>query len=135
MGDDGEAWHGGHLSEHTWPIVLNSDGKLSDISEISLKKILTDKVVLDAPADGIVKLKNLNSDRILSMQFEPTKIPYLGICYNFGAWPLTGEPATWVALEPTTGRTDRLDECRSLESVKILKANESKDWKLELEIN
>ncbi|MDP1852496.1 MAG: hypothetical protein Q8K48_08815 [Candidatus Planktophila sp.] len=135
IGDDGEAWHGGHLSEHTWPIVLSRNGNLSDISEVSLSKILTDKVVLDAPTDGIVKLRKLNSNRILSMKFEPNKIPYLGICFNFAAWPLTGEPATWVALEPTTGRTDRLDECKSLDSAKILKANESKDWQLELEIN
>ncbi len=135
IGEDGEAWYGGHLTEHTWPKVVGSDGNLNDMSKVSLAKILTDKVVLDAPIDGVVKLKKLKSGRVLTMKFAPTEIPYLGICYNFGAWPLTGEPATWVALEPTTGRTDRLDECMKLGSANILKARESKTWQLELEIN
>jgi len=135
IGDDGEAWYGGHLSEHTWSKVVGSDGNLNDMSEVSLAKILTDKVVLDAPIDGVVKLKKLKSGRALTMKFAPSEVPFLGICYNFGAWPLTGEPATWVALEPTTGRTDRLDECMKLGSANILKAKESKTWQIELEIN
>ena len=135
IGEDGEGWYGGHLSEHTWPKVIGSDGNINDMSEVSLAKILTDKVVLDAPFDGVVKLKKLKSGRVLTMKFAPTEIPFLGICYNFGAWPLAGEPATWVALEPTTGRTDRLDECMKLGSANILKAKESKTWQLELEIN
>lgn len=135
VGEDGEAWYGGHLTEHVWPKVLSADGQLSDLSNVSLAKVLTDKVVLDAPTDGEVTLQKLNSGRKLTMKFSPSDIPYLGICYNFGAWPLTGEPATWVALEPTTGRTDRLDECMKLGSANILKARESKTWQLELEIN
>jgi len=135
IGDDGEAWYGGHLSEHTWPKVIGSDGDISDMSEVSLAKILTDKVVLDAPIDGVVKLTKLKSGRALTMKFAPSEVPFLGVCYNFSAWPLTGEPATWVALEPTTGRTDRLDECMKLGSANILKAKESKTWQIELEIN
>lgn len=135
IGDDGEAWYGGHLSEHSWPKVIGSDGNINDMSEVSLAKILTDKVVLDAPIDGVVKLKKLKSGRVLTMKFAPTEIPFLGICYNFGAWPLTGEPATWVALEPTTGRTDRLDECVDLKSARLLEPKAEHVWQLELELN
>ena len=135
IGPDGDNWYGGHLSEHVWPSVLGVDGRLSDMSEVSLDKVLTDKVVLDAPVDGLVSLKKLSSGRSLTMKFSPLELPFLGICYNFGAWPLTGEPATWVALEPTTGKTDRLDECAELDCARVLAPKSNTNWSLEIELN
>jgi len=135
IGDDGDNWYEGHLSEHVWPRVLGADGQISDMSEVSLVKFLTDKVVLDAPDDGLVTLRKLSSGRSLSMKFSPLEIPFLGICYNFGAWPLTGEPATWVALEPTTGKTDRLDECAELDCARVLAPKANATWSLEIELN
>lgn len=135
IGVDGDNWYEGHLSEHFWPSVVGADGRFSDMSEVSLDKVLTDKVVLDAPVDGLVTLKKLSSGRSLTMKFSPLEIPFLGICYNFGAWPLTGEPATWVALEPTTGKTDRLDECAELDCASVLAPKSNANWSLELELN
>jgi galactose mutarotase-like enzyme len=135
IGADGDNWHEGHLSEHVWPSVVGADGRVSDMSEVSLDKVLTDKVVLDAPVDGLVSLKKLSSGRSLTMKFSPLELPFLGICYNFGAWPLTGEPATWVALEPTTGKTDRLDECAKLVSARVLAPKSNANWSLEIELN
>jgi len=135
IGPDGDNWYGGHLSEHVWPSVLGVDGRVSDMSEVSLDKVLTDKVVLDAPVDGLVSLKKLSSGRSLTMKFSPLELPFLGICYNFGAWPLTGEPATWVALEPTTGKTDRLDECTKLDCARVLAPKSNANWSLEIELN
>lgn len=135
VGADGENWYEGHLTEHVWPKVLGADGRISDMSEVSLDKVLTDKVVLDAPDDGLVTLKKLSSGRTLTMKFSPSEIPFLGICYNFGAWPLTGEPATWVALEPTTGKTDRLDECSELDCARVLAPKSDANWSLMIELN
>lgn len=135
IGADGENWYEGHLTEHVWPRVFGADGQVSDISEISLHKVLTDKVVLEAPIDGLVVLRKLASGRSLTMKFSPVETPFLGICYNFGAWPLTGEPATWVALEPTTGKTDRLDECVELDCARVLEPDSSATWSLEIELN
>ena len=135
IGPDGDNWYEGHLSEHVWPSVVGADGRVSDMSEVSLDKVLTDKVVLDAPVDGLVSLKKLSSGRSLTMKFSPLELPFLGICYNFGAWPLTGEPATWVALEPTTGKTDRLDECAELDCARVLAPKSHANWSLEIELN
>ena len=135
IGPDGDNWYEGHLSEHVWPSVLGANGQISDMSEVSLDKVLTDKVVLDAPVDGLVSLKKLSSGRSLTMKFSPLELPFLGICYNFGAWPLTGEPATWVALEPTTGKTDRLDECAELDCARVLPPKSNANWSLEIELN
>jgi galactose mutarotase-like enzyme len=135
IGPDGDNWYEGHLSEHVWPSVLGANGQISDMSQVSLDKVLTDKVVLDAPVDGLVTLKKLSSGRSLTMKFSPLELPFLGICYNFGAWPLTGEPATWVALEPTTGKTDRLDECAELDCARVLAPKSHANWSLEIELN
>ena len=135
IGPNGDNWYAGHLSDHVWPSVLGADGQISDMSEVSLDKVLTDKVVLDAPVDGLVTLKKLSSGRSLTMKFSPLEIPFLGICYNFAAWPLTGEPATWVALEPTTGKTDRLDECAELDCARVLAPKSDTTWSLEIELN
>jgi galactose mutarotase-like enzyme len=135
IGPDGDNWYEGHLSKHVWPSVLGANGQISDMSEVSLDKVLTDKVVLDAPVDGLVSLKKLSSGRSLTMKFSPLELPFLGICYNFGAWPLTGEPATWIALEPTTGKTDRLDECAELDCARVLAPKSHANWSLEIELN
>jgi hypothetical protein len=42
--------------------------------------------------------------------FNPEHIPFVGICFNLDAWPFTGEKARWVAIELSTGPTDKLDE-------------------------
>jgi hypothetical protein len=44
------------------------------------------------------------------LSFDPQEIPFVGICFNLNAWPFTGEKARWVAVEPSTGPTDKLDE-------------------------
>ena len=135
VGADGDNWYEGHLTNHVWPRVVGAHGLISDMSEVSLDRVLTDKVILDAPDDGSVTLRKLSSGRSLTMKFSPLELPFLGICYNFGAWPLTGEPATWVALEPTTGKTDRLDECVELDCARVLAPNSDASWYLEIELS
>ena len=135
IGADGENGYEGHLTEHVWPRVLGADGQINDMSKVCLDKVLTDKVVLDAPDDGLVTLKKLSSGRSLTMKFSPLEVPFLGICYNFGGWPATGDPATWVALEPTTGKTDRLDECAELDCARVLAPKSTANWSLEIELN
>ena len=49
--------------------------------------------------------------------------------------PATGDPATWVALEPTTGKTDRLDECAELDCARVLAPKSTANWSLEIELN
>ncbi len=61
-------------------------------------------------------LKNPKFGCSICFHFDPIEIPYTGICYNLNAWPFAGEPGCWLAIEPTQGATDKLDESREVEA-------------------
>lgn len=110
MGEDGETGYHGHLDTYQWPITIGANGEAHDMSKIDLANPLTDKVVLQTPLDGKVRLIDTVAGRSITFAVEKSEIPFIGICYNLGAWPFTGEKATWVAIEPSHGATDLLDE-------------------------
>jgi galactose mutarotase-like enzyme len=114
MGDDGIDGYKDHLRPFTWPITVGSSGEKYDISLISLARPLTDKVVIESPEDGEIRLVNPAFGCAIRFNFDPAKIPYSGICFNLNAWPFEGEKGCWLAIEPTQGATDRLDESADL---------------------
>ena len=110
MGIDGVDGYAGHLDSYIWPNTLGESGRSYDLSQITLVPPLTDKVVVAAPIDGQVTLLNPRHKCAVQFSFDPEAIPYVGVCFNLDAWPSTGEKARWVAIEPSTGPTDKLDE-------------------------
>jgi galactose mutarotase-like enzyme len=116
MGRDGSDGYEGHLDAYRWPLTKGAEGSINDISFIDLAKSLTDKVVIASPSDGKIMLKNPKFGCSICFHFDPIEIPYTGICYNLNAWPFAGEPGCWLAIEPTQGATDKLDESREVEA-------------------
>jgi galactose mutarotase-like enzyme len=135
MGADGANGYLGHLDHYLWPFVKSSDGETLDLSNIALDPKITDKVVLMSPPDGFVKLINHSAQRTCAFNFDPLELPFLGICFNLGAWPFSGKPATWVAFEPTTAMTDRLDEAHDLGTSRTLKPGQSDTWGFKITIS
>ncbi|MEI9907807.1 MAG: hypothetical protein WDO06_07840 [Actinomycetota bacterium] len=124
-GDDGSQ---GRFNEYLWPTVSNDNGNSYDISKISLKIPLADKIVVNTESIDSIKLRDETSGRELDLQFNSTHIPFVGICYNLGAWPPGEHSAKWVALEPTSAPTDRLDQTDEKGFSKLLKPNEEDSW-------
>lgn len=110
LGADGLDGYLGHLDKYQWPYTLGADNQTHDISRVTLSKPLTDKVVLKSPHDGRVTLLNPQKNCSLTFSFDPVEIPFVGLCFNLDAWPKTGEKGRWLAIEPTHGCTDKLDE-------------------------
>lgn len=135
IGVDGADWYAGHLSQHTWPLVKNFRGEKIDLSEFKSQEGVTDKVVIRTPDDGRVALQLRELNRKIGFEIDPQVIPYIGICFNLSAWPLTGEKATWIAIEPTFGRTDRLDECLANGDNLKIESQKNKKWKMSLTLN
>ena len=135
IGEDGDDWYAGHLSAHVWPRVRNSRGEELDLSEFKSDEGVTDKVVLRSPKDGKVALELSELKRMITFNFDPQQIPYVGICFNLTAWPLNGQKATWIAIEPTFGRTDRLDECITSGDNLQIDPLSSKSWSVKLTLN
>ena len=110
MGSDGADGYEGHLDEYVWPNTIGESGKNYDLSQVTLAEPLTDKVVVSAPDDGVITLLNPQHKCSVRFLLNPQEIPYVGICFNLDAWPFTGRKARWLAIEPSTGPTDKLDE-------------------------
>ena len=123
MGSDGVDGYAGHLDTYTWPNTVGESGRSYDLSQITLAEPLTDKVVVSAPDDGVITLLNPRHKCAVRFSFDPKQIPYVGMCFNLDAWPFTGEKARWVAIEPSLGPTDKLDESDRMCEIPIFSAN------------
>lgn len=121
LGADGLDGYFGHLDKYQWPHTIGADNQKYDISQVTLNKSLTDKVVLKSPRDGRVTLLNPQKNCSLSFNFDPSEIPFVGLCYNLDAWPSTGEKGRWLAIEPTHGCTDKLDEALKTAGVPLFR--------------
>lgn len=135
MGTDGEDGYSDQLRSFTWPHTFGGDGSIHDISKIDMRVPLTDKVVLRSPSNGLITLKNSKRKSSITFNFDPKSIPFLGICYNLGAWPFTGEKAKWVAIEPSHGATDRLDNSAKLGAAPILVGGQKLTFSLALQLS
>jgi galactose mutarotase-like enzyme len=122
MGSDGADGYTGHLDPYVWPHTRGESGEIYDLSQITLSQPLTDKVVLAAPHDGKITLLNPLHGCSVEFYFDPNQIPFVGICFDLDAWPFTGKKARWVAIEPTSGPTDKLDESDRMSDVPIFSA-------------
>jgi galactose mutarotase-like enzyme len=123
MGSDGNDGYEGHLDKYVWPHTLDEAGSTQDISHITYAKALTDKVVLNSPEDGVITLLNHKDQVSVSFILDPEKIPYVGVCFNLNAWPFSGQKGKWLAIEPSFGPTDKLDECQNLGQAPIFTPN------------
>jgi galactose mutarotase-like enzyme len=110
MGRDGNDGYAGHLDKYKWPNTIGESGESFDLSQITLTETLTDKVVIATPDDGEITLLNPRHKCAIRFTLDPQEIPYVGICFNLDAWPFNGAKARWLAIEPSTGPTDKLDE-------------------------
>lgn len=132
MGQDGIDGYTDHLKQFTWPHTQGNDGYFHDLSKINLDIPLTDKVVIKSPIDGLVQIVNPQSKSSLSFKFDCEEIPFVGICFNINAWPFKGDKGSWIAIEPTQGATDLLDESSELNACVNLEPNNPLKFSFEM---
>jgi len=110
IGHDGPDGSYGRFSSHHWPHVVGADGARRDLSLVALEDPpVTDKVVVRGLSAGWAELCEPVTGEAVRVEFPKDLVPYVGVCTNFGAWPFEDHPGKWIAIEPTTGGTDRLD--------------------------
>ena len=105
------------------PNTIGESGKSHDLSQVTLAEPLTDKVVVSTPDDGVITLLNPHHKCSVRFLLNPQEIPYVGMCFNLDAWPFTGRKARWLAIEPSTGPTDKLDESDQMSEVPTFSVN------------
>lgn len=127
LGPDGDDGYQDHLKELTWPKVESVTREIIDLTEVDPNLGVTDKVVISTAEAKELFL--VNNDLAAGLRFTfGQEISHVGICSNLTAWPPGQHPATWIAIEPMIGITDRLDENMSLGSSKTINPGEIQTW-------
>lgn len=127
IGADGDDGYQDHLKELTWPEVKSARGDVFDLSVVIPNLGVTDKVVVTTTKMNKLLLVNENLAAGLEFTFGP-EINHVGICSNLTAWPPGPYPATWIAIEPMIGISDRLDENVALGTSKTINPGEIQTW-------
>ena len=136
IGADNEEGSLGRFDEYSWPDVKGADGAIRDLSLVAFEDPpVTDKVVVRGLADGWAEIAEPSAGERLRVEFPLRQVPYLGICVNYAAWPFGNRPGSWLALEPTNGGTDRLDDAVARSEAARLDARASARWHLELSVH
>jgi galactose mutarotase-like enzyme len=135
IGADNEDGSLGRFDEHSWPNVKGADGVMRDLSLVAFgDPPVTDKVVVRGLAAGRAEIIDASGSERLAFEFPLRPVRYLGICTNYAAWPFGDNPGSWLALEPTSGGTDRLDDAVARSEAALLGAWGCARWRLELSV-
>jgi galactose mutarotase-like enzyme len=125
---------GALLDAHPWPTTTDRKGRSVALDEIGpADSGEAEKVYSDPLVAGWAALHDRASDQWLLFAFDPTEIPFVGYWANRRAWP-SGSAAFHLALEPCTGRPDRLDVALERREAWVLEPNSTKTWELGVRI-
>ncbi len=118
-----------------WPIAEQTDGSARDLRVALGSDARTgDKVFAGPLRDGWCALERRRLGLRLTMRFEASIVPWLGLWLCYGGWPEhPGKKQMCVAIEPTTASTDSLTNAG--ESTRWLSPGASVTWPLELSID
>ena len=120
----------------TWPI-LDRREELRDLSVAlapyngAAEMIYTERLHM-----GRCGLFRSAQQQGVIVSFDPAQLPYLGVWFCFGGWPLTGpEPKqVAVALEPTTAPCNTLATAEAARLAIVLEPGDSFSWNLHIEL-
>ena len=133
IGADNEDGSLGRFDEYSWPDVKGADGVTRDLSIVVFEDPpVTDKVVVHGLAEGWAEIAEASAHERLRLEFPLRPVSYVGVCMNYAAWPFGNCPGRWLALEPTNGGTDRLDDAVARSQAPRLEAGGIARWHLNL---
>lgn len=122
---------GGFGDKQPWPVVETAAGiiDLSDIEpeegRFAEKYYFTGKL-----ADGVASLFDPRAGEMLTFMFPVDRVPYLAVWANYGGFG----GHYHLALEPATGRMDRLDHAIRQNEAAVVLANGVYRWHLEVKV-
>ncbi|MBI9101583.1 MAG: DUF4432 family protein [Spirochaetales bacterium] len=117
---------------HNFPKTLNRNKKKIDLSIIPEKNPegMQKYYFKDRVKEGICSLHNPQDGMSINLEWNPEKLPYLGIWVNEGGWAnqfnIGIEPATAGMDSPTAGRKYGMES--------ILKPYSSFEWSLDISV-
>jgi len=126
---------GAYLSEHPWPFTMNNAGETVDLSELGLpRKGTNSKLYTTRLSAGWAALFEPTDERYIAFTFNPSEVPYVGICTLRGGWPPHGAEAFTLLLEPCNGWPDRLDTAITRGDYALIPAASSHQWQVQMHL-
>jgi galactose mutarotase-like enzyme len=133
LGADGLDGYQDHLKELTWPFVQSDSNETIDLTYVIPDLRVTDKIAMETL--GAQEIVLANDDLGAGLKFEfSDEISHVGICSNLTAWPPGDYPATWIAIEPMIGISDRLDENVNMGSAREIAPNTPHTWSFTIKL-
>lgn len=127
-------------AKHTWPHVTlptPGDGSAVDLSvaQDALAGI-GDKLYTAAPAEGWCALDRLEFGKRITLRFDPTLCPWLGLWLCYGGWPeAAAQRQQAVALEPCNAPVDSLAEAVARGAARRLQPGGTDRWTLQISVS
>lgn len=119
-------------SSGRWPWLPGRTGPV-DLTRVPLDGDRVNyKVFVRSP--GSCTLQFAGRDRELTMDYSPSRLPWLGICVNRGAWPSPAARENWIALEPATAPADSLTDAIARGDERTLAPGQTTSWALHLKL-
>lgn len=118
-----------------WPIARDRNGTKVDLSRFGFSVGAADKLFTSRLSVGECGVVYPETDEILSIRFDPTLVPYLGLWICQGGWPSRNNGHFTLALEPCTGRPDSLKEAMNAGECNVLQPGQKMNWELRFEVS
>jgi galactose mutarotase-like enzyme len=118
-----------------WPCLNPSDRarNFGIVQERSLGVAV--KAFTDVLHEGFAGIYDSAANESLMLEFDPQRVPYLGLWLCYGGWPVgVNHRHLTVALEPCTGRPDALDQAVQRGECVELAPEEEYRWTLSLSV-
>lgn len=126
---------GPFLSEAPWPVAHDHQtGRPVDLSIMGPPQPTTEKLYSTLLLEGWAALYHPDDEHFVAFTFDPSDIPFVGVCQIRGGWPAQGKPAYTVLLEPCTGWPDRLDLAVAHGTARVIPAGKSRQWQVQLHL-
>ena len=119
----------------SWP-VIEIGGKQVDLRKVPDKSFgKTAKLFSEKLKKGVAGLYRQDWDESIVFDFDPAKVPYLGLWLCYGGWPEESDNKHYtLGIEPTTGWPDSLSEAVRWGDKRSIKANSKFEWSLDITI-
>jgi hypothetical protein len=131
---------GPYLSRNPWPMMQDQSVRDGSHKEIDLSIMgprhqnYAEKLFSTLLPEGWSALYDAATGEFIAFTFDPTEVPFMGICQIRDGWPSEGESAFTTILEPCTGWPDRLDVAAERGAHQVIPARGEKSWRVILHI-
>jgi hypothetical protein len=123
-----------------WPWLPTASGRPINLSacfgEPQGGEKFAAKVFVRSTLPGQVSVGSADGSEQLTMRFDSTLVPWLGLWLNNRGWSgSTGSPYLNLGLEPSTVSCDSLAQALAMDEVAFLRPGERREWSVEVSLD